>query len=179
MLQKFTDIGLCLRWFIVAPETLKWPDIVLLNTVWSKVDGPRTLLQDATGPLILKLLSPFPSNKSTSSYNFVIVALNQLKKKFLIKTAFDNDRLLRDRRVLHPVTTSDNEWQWVTMNGNEWQRVLQRVTANDSEWYNEWQRITMSGTTSGTTSDNEWQQIAITHSEWHRVVQLMKTGQYT
>ena len=152
MPQKFTDIGSCLRWFIVALKTLKWPDIVLLNTVSSKVDGPPTLLQDATGPLIVKLLSPFPSNKSTSSYNFVILPLNHLKKKFLIKT---------DECYI------------------EWRRVLQRVTANDSEWYKEWQRITTSGTTKGTTNDNEWQQMPMTHSKWHRVVQQMKTGQYT
>ena len=24
---------------------------------------------------------------------------------------------------------------------NEWQRVIQQVTTNDSEWYNEWKRI--------------------------------------
>ena len=36
-------------------------------------------------------------------------------------------------------TTSDYEWQQVTMNDNEWQRV----TKNDSEW----QRMTMSDKT--------------------------------
>ena len=52
-------------------------------------------------------------------------------------------------------TTSDNEWQRVTMTGttseNEWQRVEQWVITND----NEWQRMT----TSGTTNENEWQRV--------------------
>ena len=37
-------------------------------------------------------------------------------------------------------TTSDKEWQWITMNDNEWQGVVQQVimsdTTNESEW--EW-----------------------------------------
>ena len=41
------------------------------------------------------------------------------------------------------------EWQRVTTNDNEWQRVVQRVTTDD----NEWQRVT----TNGATSDKEWQ----------------------
>ena len=36
-----------------------------------------------------------------------------------------------------------NEWQQVTVNGNEWY----------NDWYNEWQRMT--------TSDNEWQWVVI------------------
>ena len=40
---------------------------------------------------------------------------------------------------------NDNEWC------KEWQRVVQRVTTNDSEW----QRVT----TSRTTNDNEWQRV--------------------
>ena len=52
------------------------------------------------------------------------------------------------------MTTSDNEWHWVTTSGaasdKEWQRVIQRVTTNS----NEWQRVTA-------------------------VVQPMKTAQYT
>ena len=36
-----------------------------------------------------------------------------------------------------------------TKSDNEWQRVVQRVTANDNEWYNEWQRVTTSGTMIG------------------------------
>ena len=45
--------------------------------------------------------------------------------------------------MVHRVTTSDNEWcgtindnEWqrVTTNGKERQRVVQRVTPNDSEW---------------------------------------------
>ena len=38
-------------------------------------------------------------------------------------------------------TLSDNEWQW----------LVQRMTANDNDWYNEWHQMTMSGT----MNDNE------------------------
>ena len=69
------------------------------------------------------------------------------------------DHLYKDRRVLHRVTTNDNEWQRVTMSGttsdNEWQRVTTIGTTSDNEWYNEWQWMT--------TSDNEW------YNEWQRV----------
>ena len=79
------------------------------------------------------------------------------------------------------VTSSDNEWQWMTMIGttgdskwrvvqqmtksdNEWQRVVQRVTPGDNEWQqittsdNEWQRMTTSGTRNenGTVHFKEW-----------------------
>ena len=40
------------------------------------------------------------------------------------------------------------EWQRVTTNDNEWQRVVQQLIKSDNEQYNEWQRMT--------TSDNEW-----------------------
>ena len=40
--------------------------------------------------------------------------------------------------------TSDNEWQRVATNDNEWYNEWQRVTRNDNEWYNEWQRMTTS-----------------------------------
>ena len=44
--------------------------------------------------------------------------------------------------MVHRVTTSDKEWQRMTMSGTtndkEWQRVIQRVTTNS----NEWQRVT-------------------------------------
>ena len=49
-------------------------------------------------------------------------------------------------------TTSDNEWQRVTTNGNEWQRMTTSGTVND----NEGQRVVQWVTTSGTTNDNEW-----------------------
>ena len=51
------------------------------------------------------------------------------------------------QRVVQQETTSDNEWQRVTMNDNEWQQMTtsdnerQRKTTND----NEWQRMTASG----------------------------------
>ena len=34
-------------------------------------------------------------------------------------------------------TTNDKEWQRVITSDNEWQRV----TTSDREWYNEWQRV--------------------------------------
>ena len=51
------------------------------------------------------------------------------------------------------IGTSDNEWQWVTTSGTtggkEWQRVIQRVTTHDSKW--QWVRASDS---SGTTNEN-------------------------
>ena len=54
------------------------------------------------------------------------------------------DSLSKDRRVVHGVTTSDNEWQqamtndnqWqrMTTSDNEWKRVVQRMKANESQW---------------------------------------------
>ena len=41
-------------------------------------------------------------------------------------------------------TTSDNKWNQVITNDNEWYKEWQRVTSNDSEW----QRVM--------TNDNEW-----------------------
>ena len=58
--------------------------------------------------------------------------------------------LIKDRRVVHRVTASDNAWQ--------------RVKESENECYNEWQRVTKNG--------NEWQRVRV-------VVQRMKTAQYT
>ena len=60
----------------------------------------------------------------------------------------NRDRLQKDRRVAHRVTTNDNEWQRMTMSDKKWQRV----TRNDKEWENEWQRETKND-----MSDSEWQ----------------------
>ena len=66
------------------------------------------------------------------------------------------------------VTSSDNEWQWMTMIGttgdSKWQRVVQQMTPGDNEWQqmttseNEWQRMTTSGTANenGTVHFKEW-----------------------
>ena len=59
-------------------------------------------------------------------------------------------------------TSSNNEWQRVTANDNEWYNEWQRMTMSDNEWYNEWQRVTASDT----VSDNTWQQMAMSESEW-------------
>ena len=50
-------------------------------------------------------------------------------------------------------TSSDNEWQRVTLNDNEWYNEWQQVTTNDNEWQWLVQRVT--------TNDNEWQQMTI------------------
>ena len=55
--------------------------------------------------------------------------------------------------MVHPVTTSDNEWQRMSTSENEWQRVVQWVTTNDNEW-RVIQRVTTSGS-SGTTNEND------------------------
>ena len=43
------------------------------------------------------------------------------------------------------------EWKWVTTSENEWQQVVQQMTASDNKWYNEWQQMT--------TTDREWQEM--------------------
>ena len=78
------------------------------------------------------------------------------------------------QQVVQRVTANDSEWQRMTTSGttsdNEWQRVTTSGTTND----NEWQRVTTSGatsdkvTTSNTTSDNEWQQVAMSDREWQQ-----------
>ena len=58
--------------------------------------------------------------------------------------------------MVHPVTTSDNEWQ--------------RMLTSDNEWYNEWQRVVQTSdnkwqrVTSDTTSDNKWQWVTASGS---------------
>ena len=80
----------------------------------------------------------------------------------------------KDRRVVHRgrVAMSDNEWY------NEWKRVVQRVTASDSESLRvlavdyEWQRVLK--------SNSDSQQVTMNDSEWYndrkRVVQPVKTN---
>ena len=73
-------------------------------------------------------------------------------------------------------TSSDNAWQRMTTNDNEWYNVWQRMTASD----NEWQRVTKSGATSDkewqrviqrvTTNDSEWQRMITSDKEWQRVI---------
>ena len=42
---------------------------------------------------------------------------------------------------------------WVTTSDNEWQRV----TMNENEWHNKWHRVVKLVT----TSDNEWQSVVV------------------
>ena len=58
---------------------------------------------------------------------------------------FNSDRLKKDRRVVHRVTTNDNEWL----------RVVQRATTSGTTSDNEWQRVATSGKRM-TTRENEW-----------------------
>ena len=58
-------------------------------------------------------------------------------------SSFLDDRLSKDRRVVHRVTTSDNEWQRIKTSGTTSDNKWQRVTTNDKEW----QRQTTSGKT--------------------------------
>ena len=62
--------------------------------------------------------------------------------------------------------TSDNEWQIVTTNDNEWynewQRVAQPVTKNDTEW----QRLA--------TNDNEWQRGAYHYAPKGELFKLLR-----
>ena len=84
---------------------------------------------------------------STKYFYFLVFVLiiNYAKSKKLQ----NNDRLQKDRRVIHRVTSNDNEWH------NKWQQVVQRMTTSDIEWYNEWQRVR----TRVTKNDEEWQRM--------------------
>ena len=55
--------------------------------------------------------------------------------------------IVKDRRVVHRVTSNDNEWQRMTTSG----------TKNGIEWYNEWQRVVQQVTTSDKTNEYEWE----------------------
>ena len=55
--------------------------------------------------------------------------------------------IVKDRRVVHRVTSNDNEWQRMTTSG----------TKNGIEWYNEWQRVVQQVATSDKTNEYEWE----------------------
>ena len=96
---------------------------------------------------------PFPSNgfcyiqqfclSTLSNFIFILIKCYFVLYPFALTTLFWS---FIKRQASG--TTSDNEWQRVTMTGttsgtmsdNEWQRV----TTNDYEWYNEWKRVTTS-----------------------------------
>ena len=60
-------------------------------------------------------------------------------------------------------TSSDNEWQQITISDNDRYNEWQRVTKNDNEWYNEWQRVY-----------NEWQRMATSDNKWQWVTESDK-----
>ena len=69
------------------------------------------------------------------------------------------------------LATSDRELMTSgTTNGNEWQRVVQRVTTSNNEWYSKWQLMT--------TSDNDWQQVTKNDNDWQRMKASDKTDEY-
>ena len=64
-----------------------------------------------------------------------------------------------------------------TSSDNEWQRVVQRVITNDSEWYNEWQRVVQRVTTNDNEWYNEWQRVTTGGMEWREVTTSDNFGQ--
>ena len=73
-----------------------------------------------------------------------------MKNSFYFIFCSEDNRLSKDRRVVHGVTMSGNEWY------NEWQRM----TTSDNEW-----RVVQRVTTSGTTGDNKWQRVTTNGKE--------------
>ena len=63
------------------------------------------------------------------------------------------------------------EWQRVTTNDNEWQRMVQEIIASGTA-SDEWQRIT----TSDSEWYNEWQKMTMSDSDWQKVVQRVKAA---
>ena len=60
-----------------------------------------------------------------------------------------------------------------TSSENEWQRVVQQVTANGNEWYSKWQREVQRMATRDNewqwgdkSSENEWQRVTMNDNEW-------------
>ena len=72
--------------------------------------------------------------------------------------------IVKDRRVVHRVTSNDNEWQRMTTSG----------TTNGIEWYKEWQRVTTSGTASDNEWKNEWIRMRVSKIEWFHVAKETK-----
>ena len=73
---------------------------------------------------------------------------------------------IKDRRVVH----------WVTKSGNEWPRVTTSGTTSVNNWYNKWQRMT----TSGTTNDKKWQwviqRVITSDNKWQWVTKSDSSG---
>ena len=65
--------------------------------------------------------------------------------------------ILKDRRVVHRVTSNDKEWQRMTKSGttndNEWHRMRSSGTTDDNEWYNDWQQVLQQMTASDKTNE--------------------------
>ena len=75
---------------------------------------------------------------------------NQVKN-----TNFDGFANLQAKANWHEI--SNNGKRIIYKETDEWQRVVQRVTTNDNDWYNEWQRVVQRMI----ASDKEWQQVTI------------------
>ena len=64
----------------------------------------------------------------------------------------------------------------VTSNDYERRQVVQRMAMSDIEWYNEWQWVIQQVTASGTARDNEWQRVTKNDNEWQRMTASDKTN---
>ena len=84
--------------------------------------------------------------KQSSKHSHKVIESIVRSLKYLLLWLF-----IKIQRLIHRVTTSDNEWQQVVQQmANEgyieWQRVVQRLTTSNHEWqrvtknYNEWSR---------------------------------------
>ena len=61
--------------------------------------------------------------------------------------------------MVHEVTTSDDEWYI------EWQRMTTSDTTNGNEWQRVVQRVVKRMTTSGATNESKWEWFYV--SEWN------------
>ena len=73
--------------------------------------------------------------------------------------------IVKDRWVVHRVTSNDNEWQRMTTscatNDNEWQRMTSSSTTNDNEWYNEWKPALQQKITSDKANEYGWEKVKL------------------
>ena len=118
--------------------------------------------------------------------NFVIFIGKQrlFIKRQTSGTTSDNEWKRVVQRVWQRMTTSDNEWynewykEWYNECYKEWQRMITSGTTSDSEWYKEWQRVVQQVA----TSDNEWQQmvqrVTTSDNRWHRMTRSDNKWQF-
>ena len=73
--------------------------------------------------------------------------------------------IVKDRWVVHRVTSNDNEWQRMTTscatNDNESQRMTSSSTTNDNEWYNYWKTAVQQKITSDKANEYGWEKVKL------------------